>query len=135
MAALRTVLICGDREWADEDRMRRKMVQVGFPGEVAFLVHGGAKGADSMSERLAIETGFHKDRILRFDADWTKYGRAAGPIRNRRQYRETKPHLVLAFHDHPEKSSGTVDMVKVARAGGTETWCSWEDEEYGSKPG
>lgn len=126
------VLICGDREWGDEDRMWRKMLQVGFPDKVAFLVHGGAKGADSMSEKLALEMGFPKERILKFDADWTRYGKAAGAIRNRKQYRETKPDLTLAFHDHPERSRGTVDMVSVAKRGGAETWCSWEDPDYGS---
>ncbi len=130
---MRAVLVCGDREWTDESRMRRKMLQVGFPDKVAFLVHGGAKGADKMSEKLALEMGFPRERILKFDADWVKYKKAAGPIRNRKQYRETKPHLVLAFHDCPARSRGTVDMVKVARAGKTETWCSWEDEEYVSK--
>jgi len=47
-------------------------------------------------------------------ADWERYGRAAGPIRNR-QMIETKPNLVLAFHNNLALSKGTKNTVDQAR--------------------
>jgi hypothetical protein len=51
-------------------------------------------------------------------ADWTTYGRAAGPIRNQRMLNEYHPNLVLAFPD-PE-SRGTWDMVRRAEKANVE---------------
>ena len=48
-------------------------------------------------------------------ANWVKYGRAAGPIRNRRMLELVPPDLVVAFHDDLESSRGTKDMVIAAR--------------------
>jgi hypothetical protein len=44
------------------------------------VVSGGAPGADRGGEEWAAENGIP---VKRFSADWTKYGKAAGPIRNR----------------------------------------------------
>ena len=44
------------------------------------IVSGGAKGADALGERYAKEKRFI---CKRFEADWDKNGRAAGPIRSR----------------------------------------------------
>jgi hypothetical protein len=56
--------------------------------------------------------------VLSFPADWARFGRAAGPIRNQRMLDEGKPTLVLAFHNNIVESKGTKDMVKRARKAG-----------------
>lgn len=109
--------------------MRRKLIDVGFPSKVDFLIQGGARGADLMSKVVAIELGFPKERIIQIDADWKTYGRAAGPIRNRQQ-NKAQPDLVLAFHDDFENSIGTKDMVAISEASGRVVWRSWLDPEY-----
>ena len=126
------ILVCGDRWWNDRERMRKKLSQVGVGGpNVAFLIHGGAKGADKMSENVAVEDlGLPKNRVIEFAAEWDMFHKAAGPIRNRKMFKESDPDLILAFHDHPERSKGTVDMVKVAEAANKSVWKSWEDPEY-----
>lgn len=43
------------------------------------VVTGGARGADEFGKQYAI---FHNILIRVFNADWDKYGRGAGPIRN-----------------------------------------------------
>ena len=43
------------------------------------IISGTAKGADSLGEKYAIE---HNYLIKRFPADWNKYGKSAGYIRN-----------------------------------------------------
>ena len=44
-------------------------------------------------------------------ADWKKYGKSAGPIRNREMLK-MDPDIVLIFHDDPKNSKGTKDCVK-----------------------
>ena len=50
--------------------------------------------------------------VLWFDADWQKYGRAAGPIRNKQMLDEGSPDLVIAFAG----GRGTENMVKQSEA-------------------
>ena len=59
--------------------------------QVTEVVSGGAKGADSEGERWA---NYHGIPITKFPADWDKYGRKAGPMRNK-QMAEYADGLVL----------------------------------------
>lgn len=75
------------------------------------VVSGGASGADALGEMYAKERGYS---IKRFDADWYKYGRSAGPRRNK-QMAEYADAL-LAYWDG--KSRGTKNMIDLAKANG-----------------
>jgi hypothetical protein len=105
------VLICGDRRWADEAAMKRFVDRL--PAD-AVVIHGAAKGADRMAGRLAQQRGLE---VVEFPADWKRYGRAAGPVRNK-QMLEVKPDLVAYAHDDLETSKGTKNMVKQAQEAG-----------------
>jgi hypothetical protein len=74
------------------------------------IVHGAAKGLDTVAAKIARELGYD---VVPYEADWSTYGRAAGPIRNQ-QMLEERPNLVLSFHDDLLSSKGTKDMVKRA---------------------
>ena len=78
------------------------------------VLHGMARGADSLAARAAYELGIS---VIGFRARWEKFGKAAGPIRNREMLDE-KPDLVIAFHDDLESSKGTKDCVEEARRRG-----------------
>jgi hypothetical protein len=80
---------------------------------VDAIIHGGARGADSMAGEFANETGIEE---IVFPADWKMYGRRAGPIRNQQMLDEGKPDLVVAFPG----GRGTADMVGRARTAGIE---------------
>jgi hypothetical protein len=43
------------------------------------IIHGAARGADSIAGDVAAELGF---TVRAYPADWSAHGRAAGPIRN-----------------------------------------------------
>lgn len=56
-------------------------------------------------------------RVVVFPAEWEKFGKAAGPIRNIEMLNEN-PDLVLAFHNDLSKSKGTAHTVKTAQKRG-----------------
>jgi len=107
------VLICGDRNWTNTQSILAKLHR--FHPDRDTIMHGAARGADSIAGRLANDLGFP---VRAYPADWSKYGRAAGPIRNK-QMLDQNPDLVLAFHPDITKSKGTGNMVKIAKAKGT----------------
>jgi len=72
-----------------------------------IIVSGGAKGADSLGERYARENGYE---VERYPADWKKYGRSAGPRRNKIMAEVSD--LVICFWD--EQSRGTKSMIDFA---------------------
>lgn len=73
-----------------------------------IVVSGGARGADSLARRYTEE---HIAEYLEFPADWDKYGKAAGFIRN--QTIVDNCDMVLAFWDG--KSRGTQDTISKAK--------------------
>ena len=103
------ILICGDRNWKDVETIEN-FVRSLPPDTV--IIHGDCRGADKIADKAAKEYGL---RVEGFSAKWEEYGRAAGPIRNKRMILEGKPDRVVAFHDDVSKSRGTADMLKQAR--------------------
>lgn len=104
------VLVCGDRNWINRDLIYRDLFDL--PRGEITIIHGAARGADSIAGEVAKELGY---KVEAYPADWEKHGRAAGPIRNKKMLEEGKPNLVLAFHNDLESSKGTKHMVKIAR--------------------
>lgn len=78
---------------------------------ISVLIEGEAKGADTLARSWAYRNNIP---VLRFPANWSKYGRAAGPIRNKQMLVEGMPELVVAFLA-PE-SIGTRNMIQQAKA-------------------
>lgn len=107
------ILVCGSRNWED----RYKIVEV-FAGlvhgslEPITIIHGAAKGADQLAGTTAKEYGLE---VEEYPADWDKYGRRAGPIRNLEML-DQEPDLVLAFQ--VGKSRGTQHTIDHARKRG-----------------
>ncbi len=56
--------------------------------------------------------------FIEYPADWKRYGRAAGRIRNALMLEYEKPDLVIAFHEDLSTSRGTLDMLKRAKLAG-----------------
>ena len=111
------LLVCGDRNWKDYSAILNRIENL----DPEIIIEGEARGADSMARKVAEELDI---AILKFPAQWDKYGKAAGPIRNQQMLIEGKPDYVLAFHDDIKHSKGTKDMVNRARKTSipTEVW-------------
>lgn len=102
------VLVCGSRFWKDYGKIKARLLLL--PKDCT-IIEGEASGADLMSRAVALEIGLD---VVGVCANWTRYNKAAGPIRNDRMLR-FKPHLVIAFHEDIESSRGTKDTVTKAR--------------------
>ena len=72
------------------------------------ILSGHCSGTDLMAERFAAEKGYQTEI---YPAQWDKYGKGAGPKRNKEMVE--KSDLVLAFWD--SKSRGTKNLVEMAR--------------------
>lgn len=99
------VLICGSRAWTDEQAVWDRLDALA-PDEV---IHGGARGADTMADRWASERGV---RSHPFYADWASDGKRAGILRNLAMLDE-EPDLVIAFQ--LAGSRGTQHTIDEAR--------------------
>lgn len=112
---LKRILICGDRKWNDALMIYRAMQEELELHGPLIVIEGEAPGADRMSRIAADSLRFP---VRRFPADWKRYGRAAGPIRNKQMLEEGMPDEVWSFHDNIAKSKGTANMVKIATEAG-----------------
>lgn len=112
------VLVCGGRDYADWARVKEVLDAL----KVTHIIHGAARGADSLGGRYATE---HDILSSEFPALWDKYGRAAGPIRNKQMLTEAKPDLVVAFPG----GRGTANMVKQAEKAGVSVYMvrDWDE--------
>lgn len=106
------ILVCGDRNWNNLEIIMRELKCL---PRNATIIHGAARGADTMAGLAAEHLGM---TVKSFPAKWHKYGRSAGPIRNREMFNSTDPDLVLAFHTDIEHSKGTKDMIRYAEKRG-----------------
>jgi hypothetical protein len=111
------VLICGSRDWIDPEPIRSWLCKLQDWGYTT-LIEGEARGADSIARDEAEKMGFV---VLKFPADWDKYHKAAGPIRNAQMLKEGTPELVVAFSKNIVESKGTKNMVDQAIKAGVST--------------
>ena len=73
------------------------------------IISGTCRGADQLGEQYAKEQGL---TCRQFPANWKKFGRAAGPIRNQEMAKKAS-HLI-AFWDSNKSHSGTWSMIGIA---------------------
>lgn len=105
------VIIAGSRNFCDDEVLRDRCEDV-LAIPMAFgnviIVSGHAKGVDQLGERFAFE---NKLKTIVFPAEWKKYGRAAGPLRNK--IMANNADALIAFWDG--ESRGTGNMIQLAQ--------------------
>ncbi|MDY6790522.1 MAG: DUF2493 domain-containing protein [Thermodesulfobacteriota bacterium] len=97
------IAIVGSRSFQDYGLLMKTMAK----HKPSAIVSGGAKGADTLAERYAGEIGV--DCII-FKPDWKRYGRAAGPKRNK-QIVEAADRIIAFWNG---KSRGTFSTITLA---------------------
>jgi len=105
------IIIAGGREYSNYEELKKICDYLLKDKKDIEIVSGNAKGADTLGEKYAVEKGY---KISLFPADWDKYNKAAGYIRNKEmaEYADA----LIAFWDG--KSKGTNHMINLAKEKG-----------------
>jgi len=108
VVASKCVLITGDRNFPVTSSAIKTIVnQCKTLG--LTIVHGDCPtGADNIASKLCDEL---KVPQKKYPAEWSKYGKGAGPIRNQQMIDNEKPVICYAFHDTIALSKGTKDTI------------------------
>lgn len=117
------VFVSGGRAYQDRGRVFQEMDRLDDAIGISLVIHGAClkrgtielQGADRWAEEWAKS---RERAYIGMPAEWTKFGRPAGPRRNGRLIREMTPEFGLLFPG----GTGTADMAKQARASGIEVW-------------
>lgn len=121
------LLVCGGRDFANREALVEAMNLVVGSASKVVVIHGGARGADSLADDIAKAAGVE---VLAFPADWgdlshpdarikerrdgTRYDANAGHRRNQQMLDEGKPDIVLAAPG----GGGTAMMIRLAEEAG-----------------
>lgn len=100
------IIVAGSRD-VTENEVRTALYACEWIGFVSAVISGTARGADTFGERWAQENSID---VIRFPADWEKYGKRAGPIRNEVMAKNAEG--LVAVWDG--KSRGTRSMIDLA---------------------
>lgn len=113
------VIVAGSRDFADYGYLRNALDRILDPTDDVEFVSGDCRGADRLGIRYADE---HQIYLRHFPADWDKYGRAAGPMRNRAmaRYAAEDHGMLIAFWDGV--SRGTKNMIEEAKKAGLKVY-------------
>ena len=115
MMKVANVIIAGSRDFGDYDFMSQKLDEVfssnNFEGCIITIVSGMARGVDLLGVHYAQEHGMDIESL---PANWQKYGRSAGYIRNSEML-GIATHLI-AFWDGT--SRGTKHMIDISHKKG-----------------
>lgn len=75
------ILVTGSREWTDRSLIRSVLLGYTYSLD-PVLVHGGARGADTIAAQEFAELFGERGTVETHEADWDRYGPSAGPVRN-----------------------------------------------------
>jgi predicted Rossmann-fold nucleotide-binding protein len=102
------LIISGGRDYTNKAFIWFVLDYIHAERGITLLIEGGARGVDRLGREWAIDRGipYHTE-----PADWDKFQKAAGAIRNRAMLKIEGVDGVVAFPG----GKGTRDMVKATR--------------------
>ncbi len=100
-------IVCGGRSYLDINTLFDVMDRLHATYKFTCIIEGGAKGADQLAQRWAHENAVATVRVA---ADWTRWGKRAGYLRNTEMLEKHSPDVVIAFPGGP----GTMMMINLA---------------------
>jgi hypothetical protein len=104
--------VCGGRDFEDARKIAGFLDD--YLGKITVLIHGGARGADTLAGAWAAKNQIPVEIFAISRADWDHYRNRAGPRRNQLMIDKGKPDLVIAFPG----GNGTADMMRRAKRHG-----------------
>jgi hypothetical protein len=116
------VIVAGSRGITDHELVRKAMNSVWREVGPYEVVSGMARGVDSVAAVLAHKAGIV---VHQRPADWDRYGRRAGYLRNEQMAEEAD--VLIAIWDG--KSKGTDHMIRLATKKGLRVFVWMEEGE------
>jgi hypothetical protein len=113
------IIVTGSRTWSDRDVIWASLDhvadaarQVGIP---VIVAHGCASGADQLADEWVLARRHAKWPVeaQRFPAEWTRYGRRAGMVRNQEM---VKPGADVCLAFILDRSKGATHCADLAEA-------------------
>lgn len=108
------VIVAGGRDFDNYDLLVEKLDNLLQNKEEVEIVSGKARGADYLGEKYAREKGYN---VVEFPANWDKYNKAAGHIRNGEM--ADYADATVCFWDG--ESRGTSNMIEQSKKRGLPT--------------
>jgi|SRR5688500_10532028 len=105
----KTVIVSGSRTITDYEAVKHAIESSPWFGRIDTVYVGDAKGVDALALRWCKENGITY-RIFR--ANWSFYGRGAGPERNADMINAGAEALIAIYEGD---SKGTMNMIKQAK--------------------
>ena len=102
------VIIAGSRTYNNYNEAKNYLDKAFSNKKPTSIICGMARGADMLGYRYAKENNIP---VLEYPAEWFKYGKSAGYIRNSNM--ATNADALIAFWDG--KSKGTKNMIEIAK--------------------
>jgi len=104
------ILFSGSRNYNNINNVNNIFQQLlQYKNDITIIVGDCPTGLDKIVKDLCI---FHNFNIRIFKADWDKYGKAAGPIRNREMFDMT-PYRCYLFAENINNTKGTKNMLNI----------------------
>lgn len=100
------VLVTGGRHYKDKKKVFEVLDQIHELSGISAVGNGHAAGADSLAHLWCRSRGVKE---CRYRANWLRYGKRAGPIRNAGMLSLFQPDLIVAFPG----GEGTANMVSL----------------------
>lgn len=118
------IIVAGTRTFSDYELLRNRLddfiskLKQKHPDKQVVIITGAAKGADQLGSFYARN---HNIPLKEFPADWTTYGKVAGPIRNQQMldYALHEIPVLIVFWDG--ESRGTKNMMNIAKKHNVQT--------------
>ena len=110
---IKKVIIAGYRDFNDFNFLEEKLNEILTNNNNIEIVSGTARGVDQMGERYALKNNIP---VKRFPANWDKYGKRAGYLRNDEMAKYAD--ALIAFWNGT--SRGTGHMIDLAKRNGLE---------------
>lgn len=103
-------IICGGRDFTDREYLWLVMNWAKNWWNLTIIIHGGAKGADTLEGDWAKYRGL---TVIKVPALWDLHGKSASIIRNKEML-GLQPNVMIAF----EGGAGTENMITISRKAG-----------------
>lgn len=113
------VIICGGRDYEDHTTAFAKLDAVHKRVPITHVIEGGARGADRIARTWAIR---NKIPYTTVNAEWDKFGKRAGYLRNKSMRDDHSPDMVIAMPG----GIGTTMMINLATEKGIRV-LQWKD--------